>query len=206
MLLQIHPDNPDERKIRIISEYLKDGGVIIYPSDTVYTLGCDIYQSKAVERISRLKGIDPKKANYSFICSDLSHLSDFVFSIGTPLYRIMKKATPGPFTFILRANNNVPKIFQSKKKTVGIRIPNNKICKSIVKELGNPIMSSSIHDDDNILGYTTDPELIYDKYKDVVDIVIDGGFGGKIPSTVLDCSNEEMTIVRQGLGDINEYI
>jgi len=206
MLLRIHPDNPDERKIRIISECLKDGGVIIYPSDTVYTLGCDIYQAKAVDRISKIKGIDHKNANFSFICYDLSHLSDFVFSIDTTLYRVMKKATPGPFTFILRANNNVPKIFQSKKKTVGIRIPDNKICKSIVKELGNPIMSSSLHDDDNLVEYSTDPELIYEKYNNSVDIVVDGGHGGRKPSTVLDCSDGEVTIVRQGLGNIHEYI
>ena len=206
MLLKIHPENPDERKIRIITECLKDGGVIIYPSDTVYTIGCDIYQPKAVDKISRIKEIDPRKANFSFICSDLSHLSDFVFSIDTPLYRIMKKATPGPFTFILKANGNVPKIFQSKKKTVGIRIPNNKICKEIVKELGNPIMSSSIHDEDGMIEYTVDPALIYEKYEHFVDIVVDGGYGGRVPSTVLDCSNGEINIIRNGLGDISEFI
>lgn len=206
MLLKIHPDNPELRKIKIVIDCLKNGGVIIYPSDTVYALGCDIYQHKAIERIYKIKNKDPRKANFSFICYDLSHLSDFVFSIDTPIYRVMRKALPGPFTFILKANSNVPRIFQSKKKTVGIRIPENKICREFVKELGNPIMTTSIHDEDEILDYTTDPLLIYEKYGRFVDIVIDGGYGGNKPSTVVDCSEGEFVIIREGLGNLDDYL
>ncbi len=206
MLLRIHPENPELRKIRIVADCLRNGGVIIYPSDTVYAIGCDIYQPKAIERIYKIKNKDPRKANFSFICYDLSHLSDFVFSIDTPIYRVMRKALPGPFTFILKANNNVPKIFQSKKKTVGIRIPDNKICKELVKELGNPIITTSIHDEDKIKDYITDPALIYEKFERLVDIVIDGGYGGNIPSTVVDCSDGEINIVREGLGNLDDYI
>jgi len=206
MLLRIHPENPELRKIRIVTDCLKNGGVIIYPSDTVYALGCDISQPKAIDRVYKIKNKDPRKANFSFICYDLSHLSDFVFSIDTPIYRVMRKALPGPFTFILKANSKVPKIFQSKKRTVGIRIPDNKISKELVKELGNPIMTTSIHDEDEIIDYTTDPQLIYEKYEKLVDIVIDGGFGGNIPSTVVDCSENEITILRQGLGKLEEYL
>jgi len=194
------------RKIRIVADCLKNGGVIIYPSDTVYALGCDIYQPKAIERIYKIKNKDPRKANFSFICYDMSHLSDFVSSIDTPIYRVMRKTLPGPFTFILKANSNVPKIFQSKKKTVGIRIPDNKICKELVKELGNPIMTTSIHDADEILDYTTDPQIIYEKYEKVVDIVIDGGYGGNKPSTVVDCSEGYFTVIREGLGNLDDYL
>ncbi len=206
MLLRIHPENPEMRKIRIVIDCLKNGGVIIYPSDTVYALGCDIYQPKAIERIYKIKNKVPKKANFSFICYDLSHLSDFVFSIDTPIYRVMRKTLPGPFTFILKANSKVPKIFQSKKKTVGIRIPDNKICTELVKELGNPIMTTSVHDEDEIIDYTTDPAHIYEKYGKLVDIVIDGGFGGNRPSTVIDCSEGEFNIVREGLGNLTDYL
>jgi len=206
MLLRIHPENPELRKVRIVADCLKNGGVIIYPSDTVYALGCDIYQPKAIERIYKIKNKDPRKANFSFICYDLSHLSDFVFSIDTPIYRVMRKALPGPFTFILKANSNVPKIFQSKKKTVGIRIPDNRICKELIKELGNPIMTTSIHDSDEIIDYTIDPQIIYEKYEKVVDIVIDGGYGGNKPSTVVDCSDGSFTIIRDGLGNLNDYL
>jgi tRNA threonylcarbamoyl adenosine modification protein (Sua5/YciO/YrdC/YwlC family) len=206
MLLRIHPENPEMRKIRIVADCLKNGGVIIYPSDTVYALGCDIYQPKAIERIYKIKNKDPRKANFSFICYDMSHLSDFVSSIDTPIYRVMRKTLPGPFTFILKANSNVPKIFQSKKKTVGIRIPDNKICKELVKELGNPIMTTSIHDADEILDYTTDPQIIYEKYEKVVDIVIDGGYGGNKPSTVVDCSEGYFTVIREGLGNLDDYL
>jgi tRNA threonylcarbamoyl adenosine modification protein (Sua5/YciO/YrdC/YwlC family) len=206
MLLRIHPENPELRKIRIVTDCLRNGGVIIYPSDTVYALGCDIHQPKAIERIYKIKNKSPKKANFSFICFDFSHLSDFVFSIDTPIYRVMRKALPGPFTFILKANSKVPKIFQSKKKTVGIRIPDYKICNELVKELGNPIITTSIHDEDEILDYTTDPHLIYEKYEKLVDIVIDGGFGGNMPSTVVDCSEGDFTILRQGLGNLDKYL
>ena len=206
MLLKIHPENPELRKIRMVTDCLKNGGVIIYPSDTVYAIGCNIYQPRAIDRIYKIKNKDPRKANFSFICYDLSHLSDFVFSIDTPIYRIMRKALPGPFTFILKANSKVPKIFQSKKKTVGIRIPDNKICMELVKELGNPIMTTSIHDEDEIVDYTTDPQLIYEKYEKSVDIIIDGGFGGNMPSTVVDCSEGDFDLVRQGLGILEDYL
>lgn len=206
MLLRIHPENPELRKIRMVADCLKNGGVIIYPTDTVYAIGCDIFQPKAIERIYKIKNKDPRKANFSFICYDLSHLSDYVFSIDTPIYRIMRKALPGPFTFILKANSNVPKIFQSKKKTVGIRIPDNKICKELIKELGNPIITTSVHDVDNILDYTTDPAVIYENYEKLVDIVIDGGYGGNKPSTVVDCSDGSFTILREGLGNFNDYL
>ena len=206
MLLRIHPENPELRKIRIVVECLKNGGVIIYPSDTVYALGCDIYQPKAIEKIYKIKNKDPRKANFSFICYDLSHLSDFVFSIDTPIYRVMRRALPGPFTFILKANSKVPKIFQSKKKTVGIRIPENKICMELVKELDNPIMTTSVHDEDEILDYMTDPAHIYEKYNRMVDIIIDGGFGGNKPSTVVDCSEGDFSVVRNGLGKLDEYL
>lgn len=206
MLLRVHPENPELRKIRIVADCLKNGGVIIYPTDTVYAMGCDIFQPKAIERIYKIKNKDPRKANFSFICYDLSHLSDYVFSIDTPIYRIMRKALPGPFTFILKANSNVPKIFQSKKKTVGIRIPDNKICKELIKELGNPIITTSVHDVDNILDYTTDPAVIYENFEKLVDIVIDGGYGGNKPSTVVDCSDGNFTILREGLGNLDDYL
>jgi tRNA threonylcarbamoyl adenosine modification protein (Sua5/YciO/YrdC/YwlC family) len=200
MLLQIHPVNPEDRKIKIVTECLKDGGIIIYPTDTVYSLGCDINNHSAIEKMSRIKNIDVKSANYSIVCYDLSHLSDFVFSIDTPLYRVMKKSLPGAFTFILKANSNVPRICKSKKKTVGIRVPDNKICRMIVKELGNPITSTSIHDIIDKEDYITDAEKIYELFENRVDIVIDGGYGNRTPSTVLDCSGGEITIIRQGLG------
>jgi tRNA threonylcarbamoyl adenosine modification protein (Sua5/YciO/YrdC/YwlC family) len=206
MLLKIHPENPEERKIKMVTDCLKDGGIIIYPTDTVYAMGCDINNHDAIERISSIKNIDTRLANYSLVCHDLSHLSDFVFSIDTPLYRVMKKALPGPFTFILKANNNVPKIFKSKKRTVGIRVPNNKICRMIVKDLDNPITSTSIHDVRDLNGYIADPEMIYEEFKNIVDIVIDGGKGHKTPSTVVDCSLGEVSLVRQGLGNIDDYM
>lgn len=206
MLLKIHPVNPDFRKISMVIECLRRGGIIIYPTDTVYGMGCDIYDSNAVDKICRIKGIRPEKSNLSILCSDLSHLSDFAKPIDTPVYRVMRKALPGPFTFILKANSNVPKIFKSKRKSVGIRIPDNKICREIVTELGHPIVSTSIHADDAVIDYITDPEIIYEKYKDLVDIVIDGGFGGNKPSTVIDCSEKDFVVLREGLGNINEYL
>jgi len=200
MLLKIHPDNPNPRHIHKVVECLNDGGIIIYPTDTVYGLGCDIYKTKAVERIAQIKGIKKEKANFSFVCSNLSHISDFTLPISNEIYKLMKRNLPGPFTFILEANNKVPKLFQSKKKTVGIRVPDNNISHEIVQELGNPIMSSSIYDEDEILEYTTDAELIYEKYKNLVDIVIDGGYGGNLPSTIVDCTTEEVMIIREGKG------
>lgn len=206
MLLKIHPESPESRNLNKVVDCLNDGGVIIYPTDTVYGLGCDIYNHDAVERIYKIKGIKPEFANLSFICYDFSHLSDFTKQIDTPVFRVMRKALPGPFTFILKANSNVPKLFKSKKRTVGIRIPENAICRAIVKKLGHPIVSTSIHDDDKIVDYTTDPDLIHDKYKKIVDIVIDGGFGKNIPSSVVDCSDGSFNVLRKGLGDIEKYL
>lgn len=206
MLLRINPDKPNYEEIAKVVKVLQDGGVVIYPTDTVYGIGCDINKQRAVERVCKIKGVDPEKANFSFICSDLSHLADFTKPISTGTYKLMKKALPGPFTFILNANNNVPKLFKSSKKTVGIRIPDNLICLEIVKLLGNPIMSTSVHDDDEIIEYTTDPELIHEKYKDIVDIVIAGGYGNNEASTVVDCTTEEASVLRQGMGMLEDFI
>ncbi|MBW6489828.1 MAG: threonylcarbamoyl-AMP synthase [Lentimicrobium sp.] len=200
MLLRIHPENPSTRQIRTVVECLLDGGVIIYPTDTVYGMGCDIFKSKAIEKVAQIKGIKVEKANFSFICSDLSQLSDYTRPIANDVFKLMKKNLPGPFTFILNAGSSVPKLIQSKKKTVGIRVPDNKIPLEIVNELGHPIMSTSIHDEDEIIEYTTDPELIYEKYKNLVDIVIDGGFGDNEASTIIDCTDDEPVIVREGKG------
>lgn len=204
MFVRLFNENPNPREIRRIVEILRDGGIIIYPTDTVYGMGCDITQTKAVEKVARIKGINIEKSNFSFICSDFSHLSDFTKPIPSSVFKLMKKNLPGPFTFILEANNNVPKYFKGKKKTVGIRVPNNNIIRDIVAELGNPILSTSIHDEDEILEYTTDPELIYEKYQEIADVVIDGGYGELIPSTIVDCSSDEIVIVREGKG-ILEY-
>lgn len=204
MILKIHPQNPEQRKVDQVIDCLHDGGVIIYPTDTVYGIGCDIYNNKAVERICRIRNIDRKKANFSFICYDLSHLSDFARNVDTATYKLMKKAFPGPFTFVLQAKNNVPDLFRSKKKTVGIRIPDNNIAREIVNRLGNPIMSASVHDEDEVIEYTTNPELIHEKYEDMVDMVIDGGFGDNHVSTVIDCSNGSAEILRQGKGILED--
>jgi tRNA threonylcarbamoyl adenosine modification protein (Sua5/YciO/YrdC/YwlC family) len=200
MLLKIYPENPSQRLIRRVVETLEKGGVIIYPTDTVYGMGCDIMNLKAVEKVARLKGINPAKANFSFICHDLSQISYYAKHVDNPIYKLMKRHLPGPFTFILHASNLVPKMFKSNKKTVGIRIPDNSIILEIVRELGRPILSSSIHDPDEVIEYTTDPELIYEKYRDRVDIVVNGGYGNNEASTIVDCTNEEPLIVRQGLG------
>ena len=205
ILLKIHPDNPEPKKIWKVVECLQDGGVIIYPTDTVYGIGCDIHQQKAVEAICRIKSINPKKNNLSFICHDLSHISEYAI-VDTPVFKVMKKALPGAFTFILKASNKVPKILNTAKKTVGIRVPDHQIPRLIVKELGNPIITSSIKDEDEIIEYSTDPELIYEKFKNRVDIVIDGGYGNNIASTVVDCLDNEFSIVREGAGDIVQYI
>lgn len=204
MLVRLYNDNPNSREIRKIVDILRNGGLIIYPTDTVYGLGCDIMNSKAVEKVARIKGIKVEKSNFSFICSDFSHLSDFTKPIPSHTFKLIRKNLPGPFTFILEANNKVPKYFKGKKKTVGIRIPDNNIIREIVNELGNPIMSTSIHDDDSIIEYTTDPELIYEKYQDIVDVVIDGGYGELIPSTIVDCVNNDIEIIRDGKGEL-EY-
>lgn len=199
MLLQIHPQNPQPRLIHQVIECLQDGGVIIYPTDTIYGLGCDIKQPKAIEKICQIKNIDPQKAQLSFICSDLSHLSEYTKSIDTPLYRMLKNYLPGPYTFILPASKQVPKILQSKKSTIGLRVPDNIICQQILSSLGNPILSTSLPGE--MVEDYTDPEIIYKKLKNVVDFVIDGGIGGMIPSTMVDCTTDDWTILRQGLGD-----
>lgn len=204
--IKLYEENPQPKKIRKIADVLKDGGLIIYPTDTIYGLGCDIFNQKAIERLAQVKGINLKKTNLSFICYDLSDLSNYAKNITTPVFKIMKKALPGPFTFILKANSNVPKIFQSNKKTVGIRIPDNKIPREIVQELGNPIITTSIKDDDKLIEYPTDPELIYENFRDKVDVVINGGYGKNVPSTVVDCSNDGFEILREGIGDINAYL
>lgn len=200
MLLKIYPENPSPRSIRMVIDCLNDGGIVIFPTDTVYGLGCSIHQIKAVDRIAKIKGIKKEKANFSFIFSNLSLLSEFTRPINNDVYKLMKRNLPGPFTFILDANSNIPKLFQSKKKTIGIRIPDETIIQTIVLELGHPIMTTSILDDDKILEYTTDPEIIYEKFKDKVDIIIDGGFGGNQPSTIVDCTDDEQVIIRQGKG------
>ncbi|MEI7982369.1 MAG: L-threonylcarbamoyladenylate synthase [Bacteroidota bacterium] len=206
MLLKIHPDNPGERHLKIIVDCLKKGGVIIYPTDTVYGLGCDITQIKAVDRVAQIKGIKREKANFSIICYTLSQLAGYTKPIPNHTYKVMRRALPGPFTFILNANNEVPHFFQSRKKTVGIRIPDHHVPQQIVERLGNPIMTTSIHHDDELVDYLTDPELIYEKFHKLVDIVIDSGSCGNIPSTVIDGTGEELVIVRQGKGEIEEYL
>ena len=199
MLLRIHPQNPQPRMLSQVADCLKSGGIIIYPTDTIYGLGCDIYQPKAIERICKIKNLDPQKAQLSFICRDLSHLSDYTKSIDTPLYRVLKNYLPGPYTFILPASKEVPKLLKSKKDTVGIRVPNNVICSSILETLGNPILSASLPGE--MVEEYTDPEIIYEKFGKLVDYVIDGGIGGIIPSTVIDCTTDEWTVMRQGLGE-----
>jgi tRNA threonylcarbamoyl adenosine modification protein (Sua5/YciO/YrdC/YwlC family) len=206
VLIKIYPNNPNEKQLAEVVACLRNGGIIIYPTDTVYGLGCDIYQAKAIEKLCKIRNINPEKANLSFICADLSHLSDFVKPIENAVFRVLKHALPGPFTFILNANNKVPKLMHSNKKTVGIRVPDNEIARSIVKLLGNPIVSTSIHDDDEVIEYSTDPELIYEKYKDLVDIVIDGGYGELQASTVVDYTSDEPVILRQGKGDLDRYL
>jgi len=198
MLVKLYNENPSPVKVRQIVDTLLHGGVIIYPTDTVYGLGCDITKPKAIERIARIKGIKPEKANFSFIVYDLSHLSDFTKPINNVVYKLMKRNLPGPFTFILEANSNVPKLMKSKKKTVGIRIPDNNIILDIVKELGNPILTTSVHSEDEVLEYTTDPELIHEDMGNIVDLVIDGGYGNNIPSTIVDCTGPEIELVRLG--------
>lgn len=204
MLLRLNYDNPHPKDIQFIVDCLKNDGLIIYPTDTVYSIGCDITKPKAIEKICRLKNIKPEKANFSFVCSDLSHLSNYTKPISNSLFRVMKKALPGPYTFILEANGNVPKLLKQNKKTVGIRVPDNIICNTIIQALGNPIITTSLHNmEDDILDYYTDPEVIHNQYHKLVDIVIDGGFGNLYASTVLDCSTDEIVVIREGLGSLD---
>ena len=200
--IKIYEDKPNEAAIAKVVKVLKDGGLVIYPTDTVYGLGCDITNTKALERIAKIKGIKLDKANFSFICNDLSNISDYVRQIDTATFKILKRALPGPYTFILPGNTNLPKEFK-KKTTVGIRVPNNAIALEIVKLLGNPIVSTSIHDDDDVIEYTTDPELIFEKWQNLVDLVIDGGYGDNVGSTVIDLSGDEPIVVREGKGSLD---
>ena len=199
MLINVHPDSPQQRLIKTISDFLGKGGVIIYPTDTIYGLGCDIYDRKAVERICRIKKIDPKKAQLSFICYDLSHLSDFSKQLSTSAFRILKEYLPGPYTFILPASKEVPKILQSNKDTIGLRIPNNNIAREIVKELGHPILSTSIPG--STVEEYTDPEIMHTIFQNEVGLVVNGGIGGVIASTVIDLTQDEPVLIRQGLGE-----
>mgnify|MGYP003634799737 CR=1 FL=1 len=202
--IKIYPENPNPKEVKKVVSILQKGGLVIYPTDTVYGLGCDITNTKALEKIARIKGIKLDKANWSFICADLSNLSDYVKQIDTKTFKILKRALPGPYTFILPGNNNLPKEFK-KKKTVGIRVPDNSITKAIVEALGNPIVSTSIRDEDELLEYTTDPELIYEKWQNLVDLVIDGGYGDNVASTVIDLSEDEPIVVREGKGSIELF-
>lgn len=201
-LIKIYEKNPDEKKLNHIVEVLRKGGIIIYPTDTVYGIGCDITNSKAMEKIALIKGVKLAKANFSFICNDLSHISEFTKPISTTNYKILKRCLPGPFTFILEANNQLPKAFKGRK-TIGIRVPDNAIPRLIVEKLGNPIVTTSVLDYDEILEYTTDPELIRERHNKIVDFVIDGGYGDNVASTIIDLSNNEIEVVREGKGDVS---
>ncbi|WP_343698086.1 L-threonylcarbamoyladenylate synthase [Flavobacterium sp.] len=200
--IKIYPDKPSEAAIAKVVKVLQNGGLVIYPTDTVYGLGCDITNSRALEKIAKIKGVKLEKANFSFICHDLSNLSDYVRQIDTSTFKILKRALPGPYTFILPGNNNLPKEFK-KKTTVGIRVPDNNIILEIVRQLGNPVVSTSIRDEDDVIEYTTDPELIFEKWQNLVDVVIDGGYGDNVGSTIIDLSEYEPVIVREGKGDID---
>lgn len=203
MILKIYPENPNQRHLDKVINCLQDGGIVIYPTDTIYGMGCDIFKQKSIERITEILGDRKKKDSMTFICADLSDISNYTKPIPNHIFKTMKKVLPGPFTFILEANNNVPKLLQSKKKTIGIRIPDNPIILEIVRQLGHPILSTSVKDEDEIIEYTTDPELIYERFEDMVDIVIDGGYGDNTPSTVLDCTSGEIEVIREGKGDIS---
>lgn len=200
--IKIYEDKPSEAAIKKVVEVLRNGGLVIYPTDTVYGLGCDITNSRALEKIAKIKGVKLEKANFSFVCYDLSNISDYIKQIDTSTFKILKRALPGPYTFILPGNNDLPKEFR-KKKTVGIRVPDNNIAREIVRVLGNPIVSTSIHDEDEVLEYSTDPELIFEKWQNKVDLVIDGGYGDNVASTIIDLSGYEPEVIREGKGDIN---
>ena len=200
MLIRIYNENPNPKQIRQIVDLLEDGGIIIYPTDTVYAMGCDIMATNAIEKIARFKGLNPQNPELSLIFHDMSQLSEYTIIHDNNIFKLLKRNLPGPFTFIVQANNQIPKLFKNKKKTVGIRIPDNNIVLELVRELGRPIITTSIHDPDELIEYTTDPELIYEKYRDFTDTVIDGGFGKNEASTIVDCTGDEIVVVRQGLG------
>ncbi|MCL1937014.1 MAG: L-threonylcarbamoyladenylate synthase [Candidatus Azobacteroides sp.] len=202
MLVKIYEKNPNRREIDRIIAILKEGGIVIYPTDTVYAMGCDALNVRAIEKICKIKGINPQKTNLSIVCSDLSNISEYA-RIDNTVFKIMKKHLPGPFTFILNATNNLPKIYKNRKE-VGIRVPNNAIVRTLIEELGNPLLSTSVRNQDDILEYGTDPELIEEEYGSIVDAVIDGGYGGLEPSTIVDCTGDEIKIIRQGKGELTE--
>ena len=206
MLLNINKENPNPRLIKLAVDCLQQGGVIVYPTDTVYAIGCDIYNKKAMERLCKIKNLNIKKHNLSFICYDLSHISNFTKHLDTNTYKLMKKALPGPYTFILNANTSIPKIFKNKKKEIGIRIPNNNIARKLVKELGNPIATTSVKDPDMLIEYSTDPDLIHEYLGKKVDIVISDGYGESIPSTIVNCTNKIAAVTRKGKGDTNLFL
>ncbi len=203
--IKIYPQNPDPRKLQRVVQILKDGGIAIYPTDTVYGMGCDIHNARAVEKVARIKGIKPQKNDFSFICYDLSHIADYA-RVSNAAFKLMKKVLPGPYTFILDANNHVPKLLNTNKKHVGIRVPDHIIPRSMVRELGNPIITTSIKDEDEIIEYSTDPELIFEKFQHLVDVVIDGGYGGNTGSTIIDATTDDFEIIREGLGDIQQFL
>ena len=203
-IIKIYNENPNEKQIAKVVQVLRSGGLVIYPTDTVYGLGCDITNTKALEKIAKIKGVKLEKANFSFICSDLSNLADYVKQIDTATFKILKRALPGPYTFILPGNNDLPKDFK-KKKTVGIRVPDNNIARMIVEKLGNPIVSTSIHDEDDVIEYTTDPELIFEKWQNIVDLIVDSGYGDNTASTVIDLSGTEPVIIREGKGSLDIF-
>lgn len=204
--IRLYEENPDPKRIQQIAAILRDGGIVIYPTDTVYGLGCDITNQRAIEKIAKIKGINPKKHNFSFICADLGDIAHYTRVITKPVFKMMKKAFPGPFTFILEANSTVPKILHSKKKTIGIRVPAHNVPRMLVEELGQPILTTSIHDEDEVVEYSTDPELIFEKYQNLVDVVIDGGYGQNVASTVLDCTGDELVLLREGLGELEDIL
>lgn len=201
MFIRLFEENPNAKEILKVVEILKKGGVIVYPTDTVYAIGCDIYNVKAVQRVAQLKGVKPEKANFSMICRDLSNVSEYA-KIGNGVFKTMKRALPGPFTFILNATGKLPNVLMNRRKTIGIRVPDNRIVAAIVEELGNPLLTTSVRDEDETTGYMTDPELIYEKYENRVDLVIDGGYGRNVASTVVDCTGETIEIIRRGLGEL----
>jgi tRNA threonylcarbamoyl adenosine modification protein (Sua5/YciO/YrdC/YwlC family) len=202
MLIKIYPENPNHKQIRKVVDVLEQGGIIIYPTDTVYAMGCDINASKSIEKIARFKEMNPKNPDLSLIFHDMSQLSEYTIIRDNNVFKLLKRNLPGPFTFIVQANSQIPKIFKNRKKTVGIRIPDNNIILEIVRELGRPVITTSVHDQDEVIEYTTDPELIWEKYRDFTDLVIDGGFGKNEASTIVDCTGEEFVILRQGLGEL----
>src|SRR5690606_125402 len=206
MLIRIYNENPNPKSIQETVDVIRNGGVIIYPTDTIYGIGCDITNQKAIERVCKIRGLKPEKSNLSFICYDLTDISQYTKPFDTPVFRVLKKALPGPFTFIINASGQVPKILRPKQKTVGIRLPDNNVVREIVKELGNPIVTSSIRDEDDIIEYSTDPELIHEKYEELVDLVIDGGYGDNVASTVVDVTSGDFEIIREGKGNLDDYL